>query len=133
VTADREAIVPPAWRSFYVRARVPAAFRVGRTLHVSGTTGSRDDGTFPDDPREEFRLALEELTATLAAAGATWADVVSITSYHTAMHEHIDAFLEELARFVAEPSPAHTAVGVTTLYRPDAKMEIALVAVLPED
>lgn len=129
---DREAIVPPGGERDYRDLQVPEVFRVGRTLYLSGHVGNIPEGELPQDPREQIRAAFLDITGSLAAAGATWADVVSGTSYHVRMRDHVEAFLEVHREFVQEPYPAWTAVGVTELYSPRAIVEIAVVAVLPD-
>ena len=65
----------------------------------------------------------------LGEAGATWADVVEMTSYHIGLREHIETLFAVHREFVAEPYPAWTAVGVTELLSKDAVLEIAVTAV----
>lgn len=130
---DREALVTPGWEETHRDWRVPTGFRAGRTLYLSGHTGGYEDGTSPEDPRDQIRLAFEDLTRSLEAAGATWADVVSANSYHVRLRDHADAFLEIHHEFVQEPYPAWTGVGVTELFSEGAIIEIAVTAVLPNE
>ena len=43
----REAFIPSVWRAFYEETGVPAAVRNGRTLYVTGHTGSWQTGSSP--------------------------------------------------------------------------------------
>ena len=130
---DREVLVASGWEETYRDWRVPTGLRAGRTLYLSGHTGEYEDGTRPEDPRDQIRLAFVDLARSLEAAGATWADVVSATSYHVRLRDHADAFLEIHHEFVQEPYPAWTGVGVTELFPERAIIEIAVTAILPDE
>ncbi|MBU4435255.1 MAG: RidA family protein, partial [Alphaproteobacteria bacterium] len=62
-------------------------------------------------------------------AGATMADIVSLTSYHTDPSD-FESFKAAQRAFMPGNFPAHTAVGVTALLMPAFKCEIAAVAVV---
>ena len=103
--------------------------RVGDTIHVSGTIGRAPDGDLPADVGEQFRQLYRNIATVLAEAGATWADVVEMTSYHVGLRAHIETLFAVHREFVGEPYPAWTAVGVTELLSPDAVLEISVTAV----
>jgi enamine deaminase RidA (YjgF/YER057c/UK114 family) len=130
---DRTPIEPASWGSdldWYREHRLSPAVRVGDWVLVAGCTGSSAAAEGPD---AQMRLAYQEAGEVLAAAGASWNDVVSMTSYHVDFRLHIFAMTEIHREFVTkEPFPAWTAVGVSDLYSPDAIVEIAVVALLPE-
>ena len=80
-----------------------------------------------------MRRAYEEVGEVLSAAGASWNDVVSMTTYHVYFRRDIDLMTEIHRGFVTmEPFPAWTAVGVTQLYSPDAIVEISVTALIPK-
>ena len=124
----RDAIITPLWQDFYDATGIPAAVRTGRTLRLTGHTGSRPDGSFSDDPVEQLRQTFANIADTLVAAGFTWADVEEITTYHVGLQAQGDLALEVAAEFMSKPFPAWSAIGVTELYEPEAVVEIRLVA-----
>jgi enamine deaminase RidA (YjgF/YER057c/UK114 family) len=126
---DREPIVRSGDEWFYTEMHAASAFRVGRTIYASGDTGTTMDGTLPEDPKAQMREAFRNVANTLQAAGATWADVVSMTTYHVGLQSQLPSFVEIRNEFVQEPYPAWTGVGVTELYG-GAIVEISVVAVL---
>ena len=70
-----------------------------------------------------------------AAAGATFEDVVEISTFHTAAtHETFTHDFEIVAKVHAElfhpPYPAWTAIGNAALLAKDAVLEMRLVAVV---
>jgi enamine deaminase RidA (YjgF/YER057c/UK114 family) len=81
----RDAIITPQWRDFYEETGIPAAVRVGRTVRLTGHTGSRPDGSFSADLTEQLRQTFENIGDTLAAAGCTWAEVEELTTYHVGL------------------------------------------------
>lgn len=54
------------------------AVQVGDTLYLSGDIGRTADGKVPEDPEAEARLVLDSVKKTLAEAGLTMDDLVSV-------------------------------------------------------
>jgi 2-iminobutanoate/2-iminopropanoate deaminase len=69
------------------------------------------------------------LTAILDAAGATWADVVKTTIFLTDIGDFA-AMNAIYGRFLADPPPARSTVGVAALPK-GARVEIEAIARLP--
>jgi len=128
----RTIVVSPPFAAFYEATHIPAARRVGNRLLVTGHTGDNPDGTYSDDVEAQLRQVFRNVEATLHEAGAGWADVVALTSYHVGLQAQAAALLEVAAEFLAEPYPAWTAVGVTELIDPPALVEISCEAALPD-
>lgn len=84
----------------------------------------------PRDVREQTRLVMENLTACLTAAGATWADVVRTDAFLTDMNEQ-DAIGEVMAPYFDGDFPASTWVEIRRLVDPRLKLEMSAIAVLP--
>jgi enamine deaminase RidA (YjgF/YER057c/UK114 family) len=113
--------------------RYSPALRDGRLVFVSGHIGRDDAGVLSDDPEVQMREAFRSVGRTLSDLGATWADVVEITSYHVGLQAQKEALLRVHREFIREPPyPAWTAAGVAELFSPDAVVEISVVAVLPD-
>lgn len=86
---------------------------VGSDVMLSGVISVIQDGE--SDLEGAFTRTFEAIGATLQRAGATWDDVVDITSFHTDLAAQLDAFVAVKSRFVALPHPAWTAIGITRL------------------
>ena len=80
------------------------------------------------DPEAQFAVAFETLRGILREAGADLSDIVEITSYHVGIAAHMDTFMRVWARYLTEPYPAWTAVGVAELIVPGGLVEIRAVA-----
>jgi len=81
------------------------------------------------DPEAQFAVAFETLRGILREADADLSDIVEITSYHLGISTHMDAFMRVWARYLTEPYPAWTAVGVSELIVPGGLVELRAVAV----
>lgn len=81
------------------------------------------------EPEAQFAVAFETLRAILREGGADLCDVVEITSYHVGIATHMEPFMRVWARYLAEPYPAWTAVGVAELIVPGGLVELRAVAV----
>ena len=106
------------------------AIRSGNTLYLSGQT--------PLDPatgemvaggiEEQATRVFENLKAVLAAAGASFDDVVRVAIYMTDL-VNFAAVNEVMKRYFREPYPARSTIGVAALPR-GAAVEIDLIAVI---
>ncbi len=130
--SDRQPIIPEGSQGSYDRFHFAPAFKVGNTVYVSGVIGSGDDGSVPESPDDEFANAFASLSATLEAAGASMADIVDITSFHTDMPDTLGKFMKAKDAVLAEPYPAWTAIGCTALAIPGARAEVKATAVIPD-
>jgi enamine deaminase RidA (YjgF/YER057c/UK114 family) len=128
----RNVVVSQPFAAFYAATRIPAARKVGNRLLLTGHTGDAPDGSYSADVHAQLRQTFRNVEATLHEAGASWADVVALNSYHVDLQAQADALLEIAAEFLLEPYPAWTAVGVTELIDRLAVIEISCEALLPD-
>jgi enamine deaminase RidA (YjgF/YER057c/UK114 family) len=108
----------------------------GKTVHVSGQVAVNERGEVvgKGDLRAQTQQAFENVKIALAAAGATFRDVVKTNLYVVGLRpEHVPIIREIRSRYVwAEHPPASTLVGVSALVGPDWLIEIEAVAVVAE-
>jgi len=129
---NRGPIIPEGSQGTYDRFHFAPAFRVDNTVYVSGVIGTGADGQVPSEPIDEFRAAFAHLAATLGAAGATLADVVELTSFHTDLSQMRD-FMAAKDEVMGEPYPAWSAIGTTGLVIPGGRVEVKATAVISAD
>jgi enamine deaminase RidA (YjgF/YER057c/UK114 family) len=67
----------------------------------------------------------------LKRAGATLADVVDVTSFHTDITAQIDALAEVQKRMLGSPPPAWTAIDIDRLLPEGGITEIKIIARRP--
>ena len=107
------------------------AVRAGDLLFVSGCVAVDGEGRLVggDDVVAQARQVFANLGAVLAAAGATFADVVKVTVYLTDIDDR--ARMNTVRQEVfGGARPASTLVEVSALAMPGAKVEIEAVALL---
>lgn len=119
----------PEGRAFQEAVGYADAVIAGDTIYLSGVVAGPAKGE--SDLAAGYDRAFKHIAATLARAGASWDDVVDITTFHTDLAAHIDGFATVKNRYVKAPFPAWTAIGVSRLYEPTAVVEIKVVARRP--
>jgi enamine deaminase RidA (YjgF/YER057c/UK114 family) len=115
-------------RGFQERSGYADAVIAGDTIYLSGVVvGQRE--------REALEAAYERaygrIAAILRRAGASWDDVVDITSYHTDITTQFEAMTAVHRRHVRPPFPAWTAIDVDRLIPERGITEIKIVARRP--
>ncbi|SDN68253.1 RidA family protein [Vreelandella arcis] len=129
--AKRDVVFPKGRQALYEQNTYSAAVRSGDFLFVSGQVGSREDGSPEPDFAAQVQLAFDNLQSVLAAAGASFDDIVDVTSFHTDPEAQFATVMDAKSRaFPEKPYPNWTAVGVTWLAGFD--FEIKVIAKLPE-
>ena len=105
------------------------AIRVGDRVVVAGTAPVWPDGSCDPDPEVQAARCLEIITAALAEAGATPADVVRTRMFLTDAADG-DAIGRAHGKVFGDIRPAATMVVVSALLRPEWKIEIEAEAVI---
>jgi enamine deaminase RidA (YjgF/YER057c/UK114 family) len=113
--ARRRVVIPDGMQRMHDQFHFAPAVRVGEQVFCSGQVGNGPDGRLDPDPAAQITTAFENVRAVLEEAGASFADVVEMTSFHVGFDEHIGIFMQVKDAFVKEPYPAWTAVGVSGL------------------
>jgi enamine deaminase RidA (YjgF/YER057c/UK114 family) len=108
--------------------------RGGRWVVTSGIVADDAQGTIvgKGDLQAQTRQCFENLKIVLAAAGASFADVVKMNYYVVNYQPEQVALIREIrsAYLPAENPPASTLVGVQALFHPDVLIEMEAVAVV---
>jgi reactive intermediate/imine deaminase len=103
----------------------------GKTVYISGQIALDKDGQVvgAGDMKAQAEQVFKNLQAALAAAGATFKDVVKMNTYTTDMSQ-VQAVREVRARYFGDVTPASTLVQVVHLARPEFLLEIEVIAVV---
>lgn len=119
-------------KALYDHYKYSASTRAGDLLFVSGQVGSREDGSPEPDFAVQVQRAFDHLAETLADAGASFADIVDVTTFHTNPEVQFPTVIEIKDKiFKSEPYPNWTAVGVNWLAGFD--FEIKVTARIPAE
>ena len=120
----QERIIPEGMQRTYDNFHYAPIVKVGNTLYLSGVVAGNED------PEQQFESVFRNLDRVLQAAGSSLADVVEMTTFHVNMREHVQTFMTVKDRFMKEPYPTWTAIGVETLFSPRSLVEVKVVAIL---
>jgi enamine deaminase RidA (YjgF/YER057c/UK114 family) len=108
----------------------------GEMVFVSGMVGWDAEQRFPSDTiAGQARVALENIVAVLAQAGARPEHIVRMTWYVTDRRAYLDAAAEIGVAFreiIGSYTIAMTAVEVRALMEDSALVEIEATAIIPE-
>lgn len=105
----------------------------GRLVAVSGQLALDEDGALvgEGDAGAQARQVFQNLRRCLAAAGATFDDVVKLTYFVTDMAHMPAVRAARAAHLPDDRLPAASAVQVAALVRPEFLLEVEALAVVP--
>jgi enamine deaminase RidA (YjgF/YER057c/UK114 family) len=106
----------------------------GEMVFVGGMIGQDATGRFAEGFVAQMKLALENIAAVLAEAGASPQHIVRLTWYVRDMDEYLadlPALGEAYRAVMGRHFPAMAVVEVNRLVEPLARLEIEATAVLP--
>ena len=129
-------MIDPAGLELAVPYRHVAVGTGARQVHVAGQVSADAPGA-PGSFADQVAEALRNVGQALAAAGATFGDVVRLTFYVTGWtgSERLPEFLDGVARVrgelaIPDPLPPASLIGVAALFEPHMLVEIEATAVL---
>lgn len=122
---------PPGTEAIYKSWKFAQATVCGNRVEVAGQVGVRPDGSSPETIEEQTRLAFNNLKNVLEAAGSSLDRVMHLTQYFTDIKE-VRASDSVFDEFFTKYYPARTVVQVSSLVRPQFKLEVQATAVLRE-
>lgn len=126
---SRDVILPDQSKASYDNFHFAPAVRSSKGLiFCSGQIGVGENGSVPKSPEEEFRNAWAAVGQLLAEAGLTFDNIIEFTSFHVGLQEHLADFMKVKDEVLSAPWPAWTAIGITELALPGARVEIRVVA-----
>ena len=98
----------------------------GDMIYLSGIVAGRR----PDETSLEpaFERVFQQIGRVLERSGATYADIVDMTSYHTDVAGQIEAMSAVQRRQLGSPPPAWTAVQVVRLLPDQGIAEVKIIA-----
>ena len=124
----KNVVVPQGMEAFYEQFHFAPAVKDEEHLYCSGVIGIGPDGKASPDPQAQFTQAFESLGNVLTSAGLSFADVVEITTFHVGLQANLRAFMKVKDRYLKEPYPAWTAIGINELAVPGGLVEIKAIA-----
>ena len=120
-----ESIAPPFARYAH-GVVVPEGYRL---ILTSGQLGLAEDGSVPESAEAQAEIIFANLTAILAAGGATVADALRLNAFVTD-RAYMGGYMAARDRWLAglDRLPASTLVIVSGFTRPEFKVEVEVTA-----
>lgn len=115
----------PEKRKFHEDLGFASTLRYGDTLYVSGIVAEQHPG---ETLEQAYVRAYDRLGVILGEAGASWDDVVDLTTFHTDVVQQLPVITRVQKNYVRAPYPAWVAVGVTRLIPDHGVTEFKIVA-----
>jgi reactive intermediate/imine deaminase len=105
----------------------------GRTVYISGQVAFDRSGNLVGraDFAAQAAQVFENLKLALAAAGATFENLVKVTTFVTDL-SHIQTLREIRSKYYGAHAPASTLVQITRLANEALMIEVEAIAVVPE-
>ncbi|HET8740812.1 MAG TPA: RidA family protein [Acidimicrobiia bacterium] len=106
----------------------------GRTLHIAGITGHREDGSIDPDLVEQYGAACRSVARVITEAGGDPSDLVSMIIYTTDVdgyRANLSPIGERYREVFGRHYPPMALIGVERLFDPAALVELVCVAVVP--
>lgn len=98
-----------------------------KLLAVAGQLGIAPDGSMPEGCEAQARLIFAALDRCLAEAGMGRRHVIRLNTYLVDLADRA-AFMKVRDEWVEDPPPASTLVVVKELVRPEARLEVEILA-----
>jgi 2-iminobutanoate/2-iminopropanoate deaminase len=117
----------------YKPFRLAQGYRVGELLFISGQAAIDGKGRIVGggDFDAQARQVFENLNRVLRSGGSSLRNVVKVTIFLRDM-SNFSKIVELRERYFTPPYPADTIVEVSSLYSPEALIEIEAIAVADE-
>ena len=126
LTSDK---VHPAFGRYAQGVEIPAGWR---QVATSGQLGISRDGETPADPYEQAKICFDNISAILAQAGMSAADVFHVRAYVTD-RDYFPPYMKARDEFIGERDqlPASTLVIVSGFTREEFKVEVEVTTAAP--
>ena len=107
----------------------------GRRVHVTGQVAWDADMHVigADDPTVQTHAAFDNIAKILDGLGGTIDDIVNMTTYYVRQEDYAAITEVRASRLKNEFGPATTGIQVAGLVAPDLLVEIAVIAVIPDE
>lgn len=105
--------------------------RAGDTVYVAGQAAQDRDGSVigVGDIAAQAEAIWRQIGSILEAAGASYRDIVKVTTYLTDMR-HREGSMAARRRYLGDHLVTSTLIGVSALARPEMLIEVEVVAVV---
>lgn len=125
----RHEIIPRGMENLHERFHYAPGLLVGDTLYIAGQLGRDEELRVIQGAEAQMIQAFNNVAKILDAAGASFDDVVEMTTFHTDMRD-LALFMQVKDRYFKNRVPAWTGIGISALAMPGLIVEIKCIAVV---
>lgn len=125
-------VVPGAGDIFRKELHFSSAVKIGDRIETSGQGGWNDSLQIPENIEDEIAAAFRNVELVLRTAGATWAHVVHVNTYHVGGFPPIvnETIVKLYRQYMPNHAPIWTQVGIEELGLPTMRFEIRVTAIV---
>lgn len=108
------------------------AVKIGNRVETSGQGGWNDNLEIPVAIEDEIAAAFRNIEHILGAAGAAWAHVIHVNTYHVGGFPALvnETIVKLYRHYMPDHAPVWTQVGVEALGLPTMRFEIRVTAII---
>jgi len=128
--ATRKVIIPEGMENIYDTYKYAPGILVSDSLYLSGQVGRDENLNVVDGTEAQFVQAFENVGKVLAAAGASFDDVVELETWFTDSMADLKTFLAVKDRYFTNRYPTWTGFAVKGFSMPGILVEIKCKAIL---
>ncbi|MBI2798738.1 MAG: RidA family protein [Gammaproteobacteria bacterium] len=125
----RHEIIPRGMENLRERFHYAPGVLVDGTLYIAGQLGRDEELRAIQGAEAQMIQAFDNVAKILDAAGASFDDVVEMTTFHTDMRD-LALFMQVKDRYFRNRVPAWTGIGISALAMPGLIVEIKCIAVI---
>ncbi|WP_224816074.1 RidA family protein [Hasllibacter sp. MH4015] len=127
---SRKVIIPEGMENIYDTYHYAPGILVGDTLYCSGQVGRDENLNVVEGAEAQFTQAFENAGKVLAAAGASFDDVVELESWFAGSMDELKTFMAVKDRYFTNRYPTWTGFSVKGFSMPGILVEIKCKAIL---
>ena len=101
----KDVVIPKGMEAYYNDFHFAPAVKDGDRLYCSGQIGVGEGYKVSDDPETQFTQAFEHVKSTLEAAGASFDNVVEMTTFHVDLQKKHPGLHEGQRQLHGSPLP----------------------------
>ena len=124
-------VIPAPLEPIYTTRGYSPGVRVGDLLFIAGMLGRDEALNVVADHEARLERMFDNMGLVLAEAGCTFSHVAELTGYFTNLDRDHALFADVRRRYLSEPSPAITVIGVAAPSHPSLICELKGIAVIP--
>lgn len=125
-------VAPGAGEFFRKELHFSSAVKFGSRIETAGQGGWNDALTIPEKIEDEIAAAFRNVDLVLKTAGANWAQVIHVNTYHVGGFPPIvnETIVKLYREYMPNHAPIWTQLGIESLGLPTMRFEMRVTAIV---